>query len=222
MSEYSDSSNFCLLNPVTLQVCSHSIGELGSENNSLLIDDSEPLGSPSNPILINCKDSECSPYGLPVWSDSAIDCPIKIETHGGILREEHVWFDVDKFQTVKQEANIGLIEEIDLTDSNLPASDPKDTEVLAPIPKDVHGLGTSPPALNLDKFEDQADAGSSIPKIDEKCVLIEPENEDQADAGPSIPKSGDVDLVSTKLTDRALKRGVDFRRSERIAKRVKV
>jgi hypothetical protein len=111
---------------------------------------------------------------------------------------------VDEFRDVKHQADIGPIEEIYLTYSNLPDSDPKDTEVFESISEGVHCLGSSAPALNFDKSEDQAHAISSTPKADDETISTKPQDEDQADAGFSTPKADDIDGISTKPEDKAI------------------
>ena len=67
-------------NSATLRVCSPresgnigKIGESGSKSNPIEISDSEPLGSPSNPIIIHHGNCDSRVHGLPVWPSTDAD-----------------------------------------------------------------------------------------------------------------------------------------------------
>ncbi|PYH98826.1 hypothetical protein BO71DRAFT_425843 [Aspergillus ellipticus CBS 707.79] len=201
MSEYSGSSNSFPLNAAALQVCGRLLSERGSQNNPIVIDDSDSLRSPSGRILLNCEDFECSIHGPPVWAQGTFECPIKLETDDETWREVQSWVDVNEFRDIKHQADIWPIEEIDLTYSNLPASASKDTEVFKSISEDVHCLRASSLVLEFDKSEDQANVASSTPKADDETIPTEPEDENQAGPGFSTIKADDIDVISTEPED---------------------
>lgn len=138
-----------------------------------------------------------------MWAQGTVECPIKLEIDDETWREVQSWVDVDEFRDVKHQADIGPIEEIDLTYSNRTASAPKDTEVFESISEDVHCLGASSLVLKFDKSEDQANAASSTPKADDETIPTEPEDEDQAGPGFSTTKADDIDVISTEPEDEA-------------------
>jgi hypothetical protein len=188
---------------MTLQVCGRPLSECGSQNNPIVIDDSDSLRSPSGRILLNCEDFECSVHGPPVWAQGTVECPIKLEIDDETWREVQSWVDVDEVRDVKHQADIGPIEEIDLTYSNISASAPKGTEVFESISEDVHCLGASSLVLKFDKSEDQANTASSTPKVDDETIPTKPEDEEQAGPGFSTTKADGIDVISTEPDDEA-------------------
>ncbi|OQE20073.1 hypothetical protein PENSTE_c014G05695 [Penicillium steckii] len=80
----------------TLRVCSPresgeigKIGEIGSKSNPIEISDSEPLGSPSNPIIIHHEGCDSRVHGPPVWPSSEADTEIMCtpEFWNGVMNE---------------------------------------------------------------------------------------------------------------------------------------
>ncbi|KAJ5414993.1 hypothetical protein N7509_000091 [Penicillium cosmopolitanum] len=193
--EVAFSDNFPL-NPATHQICRCPLSQRGSESNP--IDDSDPLGSPSNPIVINCEDFECNAHGSPPWAQGTFECLIKLETDDETCGKVQSWVDVDEIRDFKLQADIEPIEEIDLTYSNLSASVSKDTERLESR-EEIHGISASSLVLEFDKAEDQV----NICKADDEVISTKPEDEDQTDAGFSTPKADDINDVSTEPKDEA-------------------
>lgn len=83
-------------NSATLRVCSPresgnigKIGESGSKSNPIEISDSEPLGSPSNPIIIHHGNCDSRVHGLPVWPSPNADTEIlwKSEIREGVVSD---------------------------------------------------------------------------------------------------------------------------------------
>ncbi|CAI7623044.1 unnamed protein product [Penicillium manginii] len=110
-----------------------------------------------------------------------------------------------------------------------------DIDVISTEPEGVTNTDSSTPEVDNDVIstepedEDQADACSSTPKADDNAIIsTKPKYGDKLDTSPALREAG---LVSIETQKAPAKRNLDFysydssapiRRSERVAKRVKV
>jgi len=209
-------------------------------------DEIAQLGSFSNTIVLyieNDTTSDCTTEEYTGWFDIDSVQPTEIEESrtdqieiidlisvlcldnpllkkDNILREEQSWIDIDKFQTVKYQPDIGFIEEIDLRYTNSSVSKSKNTEVFEPTISETQ--------FENPKKKYQFDTESSVTKINSNIVLSESEDKNQQNASPIIRETG---LVLKEIQKFSLKRNLgsskqkspaDIRRSVYIAKRVKI
>jgi len=216
-------------------------------------DDIARLGSPSNIIVShigNASTNECATEEHASWltvdsfpptetGQSSADQVEEIDvtsvpclddlqhTKNFILRKEESWVDADKPKAVKHQADIRLLQEIDLSYADSSVSNTKNPEVFEPISsEDVRHPGTSYPALRFEKIEDKhsLDTNSSATKANVDVISPNPEDGDQQDVSPILREAGFVLKQHQKIS---LKRSLGpskwecIRRSSR-AKAVKV